>query len=139
MSRVIVCILVGAMFLASCATQPDRIAGRYVSPKTYSDYDCQQIDEELEAMKPRMNELYRVLKDKADNDELQSAMGIVLHPVFFLALEGGDGPQAGEYAKLRGHEQALRDEWKRQDCYEGKVKTADQIYREGIKRAKASE
>ena len=55
----------------------------------------------------RTNRLYSQLKKEANNDVWQVGAGIFIWPVF-LALEGGDGPNATEYSQLKGEYEALR-------------------------------
>ncbi|HWQ94584.1 MAG TPA: hypothetical protein VN418_03670 [Gammaproteobacteria bacterium] len=79
----------------------------YVSPLQYKDYDCTQIAGELERVSRRANELYGSLKTKSDNDNTQMAVGmLLLWPTLFF-LEGGDGPEAVEYSRLKGERDAL--------------------------------
>ena len=56
----------------------------------------------------RTNELYMSLAKEAKADKWQTGIGIVIFwPALFL-LEGGDGPEAVEYARLKGEYEALR-------------------------------
>ncbi|MFN3545733.1 MAG: hypothetical protein ACK4UX_12870 [Thiobacillus sp.] len=96
-----------ALILAGCASSPDKIQTSYVSPLQYKDYDCDQVAGELERVSRRANELYGSLKKTSDNDTAQMAVGMILFwPALFL-LEGGDGPEAAEYARLKGERDAL--------------------------------
>jgi len=62
---------------------------------------------ELDRVERRTGELQASLKETADNDAAQMAVGlIILWPTLFF-LEGGDGPQAQEYARLKGERDAL--------------------------------
>jgi len=46
--------------------------------------------------------LYRKLDELADDDASQMGVELILFWPALFALEGGDGPEAHEYAKLRG-------------------------------------
>ncbi len=95
-------------FLVSCATNPDKIAATYVSPLKYKNYDEEQIILEMDYVGQRTSELYQRLKKKATGDKWQTGAGLLLFwPALFL-LEGGDGPEAAEYARLKGEYEALR-------------------------------
>ena len=60
-------------------------------------------------MHRRASELHGQLKKTADNDAAQMGVGLILFwPVLFF-LEGGDGPQAAEYARLKGERDALEE------------------------------
>ena len=97
-----------ALAVAGCATHPDKIAAASASPLAYQSYDCMQIATEERRINGRASELYGQLKDEANADTAQMTLGLVLvWPALFF-LEGGDGPQAQEYARLKGEHQALQ-------------------------------
>ena len=101
-------ILLVIVFLTSgCATQPSEISATYVSPIKYSKYDCDQIGMEMDYVSKRTVELYQSLNKKADNDTTQMAVGMILFWPTLFFLEGGDGPEATEYANLKGEFKAL--------------------------------
>lgn len=109
-------LLAGIAFLAACASHPDTIKAAYVSPEKYKEHDCQQIRAEAERVSARVAELHKDLKVKADNDAGQMAVGLVLFwPALFL-LEGGDGPEAQEYAQLKGEKEALEAASNEKSC-----------------------
>ena len=95
--------------LAGCATQPDKIAAQYVSPIQFNDYTCEQVAGEMRRVHRRASELHGQLKKTADTDTAQMAVGLILlWPTLFF-LEGGDGLQAAEYARLKGERDALEE------------------------------
>lgn len=103
-------VLVGvtlAVVIGGCASSPDKIQTSYVSPLQYKDHDCDQISGEMERVSRRVNELYGSLKKTADNDSAQMAVGMVLFWPALFFLEGGDGPEAAEYGRLKGERDAL--------------------------------
>ena len=93
--------------LAGCATNPNKISATYVSPLTYKNYDDDQIIMEMDHIGRRSAELYRSLKNESSKDTGQMALGVLFWPALFF-LEGGDGPEATEYAQLKGQYEALR-------------------------------
>ena len=100
--------LVTAILLFGCATPPNKIAAQYVSPLKYKNYDEDQIIMEMDHIGRRTNELYSSLKKKANADKAQMGVGLLLFWPTLFALEGGDGPEATEYARLKGEYEALR-------------------------------
>ncbi|MDP6707313.1 MAG: hypothetical protein QF893_13300 [Alphaproteobacteria bacterium] len=101
-------LMVAACFLAfGCASQPDDIQTSYVSPVQYENYDCQQIQAEMQRVSNRASNLRGDLKKKADNDAIQMGVGLVLFWPTLFFLEGGDGAEASEYARLKGEKEAL--------------------------------
>lgn len=100
-------VLAAAVAITGCATHPDKIATSYASPVQYQSLDCAQVGAELERVSRRTNELYGSLKKTADNDTAQMTVGMILFWPTLFFLEGGDGPEATEYAKLKGERDAL--------------------------------
>ncbi len=92
--------------LVGCASQPSSIQATYIPPAQFQDYDCDQIREEMGRVSRRANELHGTLDEKADTDAAQVGLGFLFWPALFL-LEGGDGPEAQEYARLKGEKEAL--------------------------------
>jgi len=95
------------MLMLGCATAPKKITATYVSPTIYKDYSCEQITQELERVNRRANELYNSLNKEANADKAQMTVGMLLFWPALLFLEGGDGPEATEYARLKGEREAL--------------------------------
>lgn len=96
-----------AASLSGCASSPDKMAAAYVSPIQYQDYDCKQLGGELARVSRRAQELYGQLDKTASNDGAQMAVGLVLFWPALFFLEGGDGPEAAEYSRLKGERDAL--------------------------------
>ena len=97
------------LFLAACASNPNKIQATYVSPMIYKDYDCDQLAMERSHVERRTNELYHSLKGESDKDTAQMTVGLILFWPTLFFLEGGDGPEATEYARLKGEYEALRE------------------------------
>lgn len=96
-----------ALALTGCATDPASISAASVSPMQYNGYDCAQVVAELDRVTKRANELNTALKEKADNDTAQMTVGMILFWPALFFLEGGDGPEAAEYARLKGEKEAI--------------------------------
>jgi hypothetical protein len=94
--------------ITGCATSPDKITATYVSPLKYKDYDNDQIVMEMDYIGQRTAELYYQLDKEAKSDQGQMALGLLIFWPALFFLEGGDGPQAAEYARLKGEYEALR-------------------------------
>jgi len=123
------------LFLVACASDPDKIDTAYVSPLKYKDYDCDQIAMEMDYVGNRTTQLYQRLKKEADADKWQMGVGLVLFwPTLFL-LEGGDGPEAAEYAQLKGQYKALQEVSVRKKCNIA-AKSPEQIIKDAEEKAK---
>ena len=99
----------GVSMLVACASNPNDIDAAYVSPLKYKDYDCDQLAMEMDYVGQRTTKLYQRLKDERKADNWQMGPGLVLFWPALFFLEGGDGPEAAEYAQLKGEYEALRD------------------------------
>ncbi len=95
------------LVLAGCATQPEEIETAYVSPLRYQNSDCTQLEMEAERVSRRALELHTSLKDEADADEAQMAVGLILLWPTLFWLEGGDDYRATEYSRLKGERDAI--------------------------------
>jgi hypothetical protein len=101
--------LVLLIFVVGCATQPKDLPTTYVSPNQYQHYSCDQITLEMNRASRKANELQAKLKQDADNDAAQMAVGLVIFWPALFFLEGGDGPEAAEYSRLKGEFEALEE------------------------------
>jgi len=96
-----------AIAVSACASQPDEIHTTHVSDLQYQEYDCDQLRAEAVRVSDRANDLRRSLKETADADAAQVGVGLILFwPALFL-VEGGDGVEANEYARLKGEKEAI--------------------------------
>jgi hypothetical protein len=68
---------------------------------------CDQIDTEIYAVDTKANDLYHRLNRRADGDAWKMGIGLIVAWPALLFLSGGDGPQATEYAQLKGSKDAL--------------------------------
>jgi len=100
-------IILSTAALAACASAPEDIKTTYISPVQYQNYDCNQISMEITRVNRRAADLQASLTKKADNDSAQMGVGLILFWPTLFFLEGGDGPEAQEYARLKGEREAL--------------------------------
>lgn len=104
------------LLAAGCATQPNKIAAVYVSPVQYQSYSCNQVEAEMERVSRRANVLQASLKKTADADAAQMGVGLILFWPTLFFLEGGDGPEAQEFARLKGEKEALEKVAVQKEC-----------------------
>ncbi len=93
--------------LSACASNPDKMTASYVSPITYQNHSCTQLSAEAQRVHRRTSDLYGTLDKESSNDTAQMAVGLVLFWPALFFLEGGDGPQAAEYKRLKGEYDAI--------------------------------
>lgn len=101
-------LLLGLVLLG-CASKPEEIHTSYVSPIKYKNFTCEQMKKEIQMVSNQSATLYNIIKDKAEGDNAQMAIGLLLFwPALFL-LEGGNGPEATEYSTLKGEYKAIKE------------------------------
>ena len=123
-----------ASAICACASNPDKIDAAYVSPGKYKDYNCDQLALEMDYVGQRTNKLYQRLKAERTADNWQMGIGLLIFwPTLFL-LEGGDGPEAAEYAQLKGDFEALRSNSVQRKCGL-EAKSPEQIMKEADRQA----
>jgi len=98
---IVVCVLI-----VGCATGSKDISTSYVSPLVYNNYDCDQISREASRLTRKVSESASKVDERADDDSSTMAIGLILFwpSLFFI---DGDGPEAQEYARLKGEYEAL--------------------------------
>ena len=102
-------------FLFSCASSPDKIQKKDVSSEKYADHSCEQLASEFKLNSDDTTRLYKQLKETRKTDEAQAWWSLLFWPTLFW-LEGGDGPEAQEYAELRGDRAALEKATVTKEC-----------------------
>lgn len=109
----IYCAIVG--ILGGCATAGKDVAATYVSPIQYSNYDCDQLRQELQRVHGRVNQLTGRLDEAASNDKTLAGVGIILFWPALFAL-GGTKQQEAELSRLKGEYDALQSSSTSKKC-----------------------
>ena len=104
-----------------CASHSYELQASHVSPVAYKGLECNEIQAEMALTTNRINDLTQVLDKLAADDEGQMAIGMILFWPALFALEGGDGPEAAEYSRLKGELNALEYTAVNKDCGEAVV------------------
>ena len=79
-------------------TNPNQIAGSYVSTLIYEDLTCEELGRELTILRKREASLTVAQKNRVNNNAATAFMWGVGH---------GDGVEAGQLAEVRGHITAI--------------------------------
>ena len=114
------------LLLVGCASNPNKIPASYVSPFKYKAYDCDQIIVEMDYVSKRTVRLFNSLEKDHKNDQAQMGVGLLLFWPTLFFLEGGDGPEAAQYADLKGEFEALRQASVQKRC-EIEMESPDEI------------
>lgn len=112
-----------ALVASGCASSSKDVGSAYISPATYKNYSCEELVEEGNYIQSRVQELAQSLDTEATKDVAQTSAAFILVPFtaglslgILGALEGGDGPEAVEYARLKGEYEAVRQMMSRKKC-----------------------
>jgi outer membrane lipoprotein-sorting protein len=96
-----------ASFLAGCATAGKDVAATYVSPIQYSNYDCDQLRQELARINGRVSQVTGRLDEAASNDKALVGVGMILFWPALFAL-GGTKQQEAELSRMKGEYEAIQ-------------------------------
>lgn len=105
--RAITVLVVFGFILSGCASHSHEIQAAHVSTTPYEGMNCQKLHAEMQSNFNRINDISGMIDKKADDDEAQMAIGMILFWPTLFALEGGDGPEAAEYSRLKGEVNAM--------------------------------
>lgn len=103
----LVCCAMIAVFLGGCATAGKDVSATYVSPIQFSNYDCDQLRQELSRINGRVGQLTGRLDEAASNDKALVGVGMILFWPALFAL-GGTKQQEAELSRLKGEYDALQ-------------------------------
>lgn len=82
---------------------------------TYDNFSCAQLVEENTRLQQRIGSVAGDVDKKAHGDAVKMGVGLVLFwpTLFFLK---GNGPEAQEYAQLKGQDEAFEQAYVRKNC-----------------------
>ena len=100
--------------LLGCASSSDEISSTYVSPLEYEFYTCKQLAREAQRVADRAAMLAGRIDDNARDDKIAGVGAVLFFPA--LLFIDGDGPEATEYAQLKGQHKAIEEEANRRNC-----------------------
>jgi hypothetical protein len=96
-----------ASIVGGCATAGKDVAATYVSPMQFSNYDCDQLRQEMLRTQGRANQLSGRLDQAASNDKaILVGGGLLFWPALFAL--GGTSQQEAELSRLKGEYDALQ-------------------------------
>ena len=113
-SRAIVVLGVAGL-AAGCASNSKDIKAAYVSPMTYDAYSCEQLTQENQRLQIQISSTAGDVDQRASGDKVKMGVGLILFWPTLLFLKG-NGPQAQEYARLKGEHEALEGAYIRKNC-----------------------
>ena len=111
-------LVVIAAQVAACATRPDHIQPRYVSPLIFGQATCPQLRGEAATLESRLEPLGHRIDRHADIDAIWVGTYVpllVLLPFTFFLLNG-DGAEHEEYSGLLGQRDAIAEQIRLKRC-----------------------
>ena len=105
-----------AAITSGCASHTHELKAANVSTAGYEGYTCTDLHAETQGCINKITELADLLNQKADTDEAQAAVGLILFWPVLFALEGGDKEEAAEYSRLKGELNAMEKVAIKKDC-----------------------
>lgn len=103
------------LLVTSCASNPDNIEGKYVSPVIYQNWTCDQITEERVRLSREVTRISGLQRENAHADAAMMTVGIVLlWPVLFGLAATKD--RKDEVARLKGEYEAVDHAMRQKQC-----------------------
>ena len=114
MSKKFLAVLAATALVSACATPPEKIAPAAISSSTYSEFDCNQVRQELLRVHERVTSIAGMQRTKAKKDAMAVGVGLAVYwPALFL-VAGGDMDK--ELASLKGQYDALSATAQEKNC-----------------------
>ena len=101
--------------VAGCASRSGEVKPLAADSKDFALWDCNRIDDELDAVQQRAAEVAYAVDERAGNNILALGVGIGIFWPALLAMRP-DGLEAVELAQLKGRYEALRTASTAKDC-----------------------
>lgn len=101
--------------LAACASSPDSISARYVSPNTYQNWSCEQLFEEKRRIHGEVARVADLQRENANADAVMLTVGLI---VFWPALIGmaATKDRKEELGRLKGEFEAVDQTLRTKQC-----------------------
>jgi len=112
-SRLGPCLL--ALLLSGCATRAIDVQPLPTSAADFALWDCNRIDDELDAVQQRAADVAYAVDERAGNNIVALGVGIGIFWPALLAMRP-DGLEATDLARLKGRYEALRDAARAKGC-----------------------
>jgi hypothetical protein len=101
--------------LVGCATRSGDVKPLPASPADFAGWSCTRIDDELDKVQQRAADVAYTVDERAGNNILALGLGVTVFWPAILAMRP-DGLEAGDLARLKGRDEALRQAAAAQAC-----------------------
>jgi hypothetical protein len=101
--------------LAACASSPDSISARYVSPATYQTWSCEQLFEEKRRIHAEVARVADLQRENANADAVLLTVGVI---IFWPALIGmaATKDRKEDLSRLKGEFEAVDQTLRQKQC-----------------------
>ena len=107
--------IMAAVSATGCATKPDRIAPKYVSPTVYQHLTCDQMAQEYKRLEARRAQIIAEQKKNSDTDAAMTGIGaIIFWPALFALAATSD--QKDEVSRIKGEFDAVGEQMRMMGC-----------------------
>lgn len=114
-SKLLSICLAAAVLLSACATRPENVTARYVSPTGYQSWSCPQLAEERLRLTGEVDRVAGVQRENANADAMLLTVGLI---IFWPALIGMamTTDRREELGRLRGEYTAVETAMRERNC-----------------------
>ena len=98
-------LLLCTIILMGCAEKSAKISASYVSPLIYSNYDCEDLQQEYARLIRKSKKINKQQDDIASNDAAATGIGVFLFWPALFFIDNDDLRE--EVAQLKGEAEAL--------------------------------
>jgi len=116
MKRIIArCLIVCVLVTTGCATNPNNISAKYVSPIGYQSWSCEQLTDEHNRLTAAVEAMVKEQKKNANTDAALMAVGLV---IFWPALIGlaATSDDKNAVAQVKGEYEAVHEQMRMKGC-----------------------
>ena len=103
------------MLLAGCLASPSSQISSQHNPELERKYKCQDVVSETRRINSQIEQLGNRLDRRAESDKIKAVAGVLFFPLWFT-IEGNKGPEAQQYAQLKGERDLLQDRFNSLRC-----------------------
>ena len=126
MFRRVLVLSVSALYLSSCASDPQDVAAQQVSTLPYKSLDCDQLADEFTRINSRVAQVTEDQQDAATRDAAVTGVGLILFWPALFALAAGD--HSDELGRLKGEAIALETVAVEKECsFAPEIKAAQEL------------
>lgn len=107
--------VVSVSLVAGCASHPDSVEARYVSPTTYQSWSCEQLVDEKKRLTSEVERVSGLQRENANVDAAMMGVGlIVFWPALFALAATKD--RKDELGRLKGEHDAVDLSTRQRQC-----------------------